>query len=143
VGKVLKGHGNNSEDSTEGAVYRNAYGTYLHGSLLPKNPHFADYLIGLALQRTYGKGNSLLSLDYFEDNQHNGSIPVMHNNGKKENTEELVRDPLAALIPLDDTLEWQAHASLLERLGLHNAAVAALRHLEPEEVFGVPTGRSL
>ena len=38
---------------TEGAIYRNAYGTYLHGSLLPKNPHFADYLIKLALQRKY------------------------------------------------------------------------------------------
>ena len=40
LGKVLKGNGNNAEDATEGAIYRNAFGTYLHGSLLPKNPTF-------------------------------------------------------------------------------------------------------
>ncbi|MGH2482542.1 MAG: hypothetical protein ACRDHW_23085, partial [Ktedonobacteraceae bacterium] len=54
LGTVLKGYGNNAEDGTEGAIYRQAYGTYMHGSLLPKNPHFADYLIQLALQRKYG-----------------------------------------------------------------------------------------
>jgi CobQ-like glutamine amidotransferase family enzyme len=51
---VIEGHGNNSEDRTEGAVYRNAYGTYLHGSLLPKNPALADRLIALALKHRYG-----------------------------------------------------------------------------------------
>lgn len=91
LGTVLKGHGNNSEDHTEGAVYRNTYGTYLHGSLLPKNPHFADHLIGLALQRTYGAEASLVPLS-----------------------------------TVDDTLEWEAHTSMLERLGLQNEAVAAL-----------------
>ena len=143
LGKVLKGHGNNSEDSMEGAVYRNAYGTYLHGSLLPKNPHFADYLISLALQRTYGQGNSLFSADPFKDDQQNGATPVIYSDEKKENTEDTLRDPLVALTPLDDTLEWEAHASLLERLGLHNAAMTALRHLEPGQVLRVPTGRSL
>jgi CobQ-like glutamine amidotransferase family enzyme len=54
LGQILKGHGNNGEDKTEGCVYRHAYGTYLHGSLLPKNPHFADHLLTLALQRKYG-----------------------------------------------------------------------------------------
>jgi CobQ-like glutamine amidotransferase family enzyme len=44
-GKVIKGAGNNGQDGHEGAVYRNVYGTYLHGSLLPKNPIFADELI--------------------------------------------------------------------------------------------------
>jgi CobQ-like glutamine amidotransferase family enzyme len=58
LGKVLKGHGNNAEDHSEGAIYRNAFGTYMHGSLLPKNPHFADYLITLALERTYGRSES-------------------------------------------------------------------------------------
>jgi len=53
LGHVLAGHGNNSEDKTEGCVYRHTYGTYLHGSLLPKNPHFADHLLALALQRRY------------------------------------------------------------------------------------------
>jgi CobQ-like glutamine amidotransferase family enzyme len=51
----LAGHGNNSEDHAEGCVYRNVFGTYLHGSLLPKNPHFADYILGLALGRKYGE----------------------------------------------------------------------------------------
>ena len=34
---------------------KNVFGTYLHGSLLPKNPHFADYLIELALEKRYGE----------------------------------------------------------------------------------------
>lgn len=54
LGTVIKGSGNNGEDKTEGAVYKNAFGCYLHGSLLPKNPHFADYLITKALERRYG-----------------------------------------------------------------------------------------
>lgn len=54
LAQVVVGHGNNSEDGTEGAVYRRAFGTYLHGSLLPKNPAFADHLIALALSRRYG-----------------------------------------------------------------------------------------
>jgi CobQ-like glutamine amidotransferase family enzyme len=63
LGQVLVGHGNNSEDHMEGAVYRNAYGTYIHGSLLPKNPHLADHLILLALKRRYGPPASLAPLD--------------------------------------------------------------------------------
>ncbi|GAC1638905.1 MAG: glutamine amidotransferase [Herpetosiphon sp.] len=62
LGRVLRGAGNNGEDGTEGAVYRNVYGCYMHGSLLPKNPHFADYLIGLALQRR-GVTDGLQPLD--------------------------------------------------------------------------------
>jgi CobQ-like glutamine amidotransferase family enzyme len=54
LGRVLTGHGNNSEDHFEGCVYRNTYGTYLHGSLLPKNPHFADHILRLAMARTHG-----------------------------------------------------------------------------------------
>lgn len=51
--KVTKGYGNNGEDKTEGARYRNVFGTYLHGPVLPKNPKFADYLISLALKKKY------------------------------------------------------------------------------------------
>ncbi len=51
LGQVVAGFGNNGEDGAEGAVYRNAYGTYLHGSLLPKNPRFADHLVETALRR--------------------------------------------------------------------------------------------
>jgi len=51
LGKVVVGYGNNGQDGTEGAVFKNVFGTYLHGSFLPKNPHFTDYLIKLALKR--------------------------------------------------------------------------------------------
>jgi CobQ-like glutamine amidotransferase family enzyme len=62
LGRVLAGHGNNGEDGTEGAVYRNVFGCYMHGSLLPKNPHFADHLLGLALARR-GMAAALTPLD--------------------------------------------------------------------------------
>src|SRR5438270_566184 len=51
LGRVLRGAGNNGEDGYEGVVRGNVFGTYLHGSLLPKNPHFSDLLIERALQR--------------------------------------------------------------------------------------------
>jgi len=47
--RVVTGFGNNGSDGFEGAIYRNVFGSYLHGSLLPKNPAFADHLIALAL----------------------------------------------------------------------------------------------
>lgn len=121
LGKVLKGFGNNAQDETEGAVYRNTFGTYMHGSLLPKNPHFADYLIGLALQRTYGNKRWLEIGSNEQEESLNGTTP-----SEETNTAEREADPLALLTPLEDTLEWEAHASLLERIGLHNAAVTAL-----------------
>ena len=49
LGQVLRGHGNNGADGTEGARVANAFGTYLHGPLLPKNAWLADHLIELAL----------------------------------------------------------------------------------------------
>jgi CobQ-like glutamine amidotransferase family enzyme len=63
LGRVVVGFGNNGDDATEGAVYRNAYGCYLHGSLLPKNPWFADHLILKALRRRHGEGIQLAPLD--------------------------------------------------------------------------------
>jgi lipid II isoglutaminyl synthase (glutamine-hydrolysing) len=54
MGKVRVGRGNNGRDGTEGAIYRNAIGCYLHGSLLPKNPALADWLVERALERRYG-----------------------------------------------------------------------------------------
>lgn len=54
LGRVRSGQGNNGDDGGEGAVYRNAIGTYIHGSLLPKNPALADHLLALALRRRYG-----------------------------------------------------------------------------------------
>ena len=55
LGKVIKGCGNNGKDKTEGVRYKNTFGTYCHGPLLPKNPGFADMLIGKALVKKYGK----------------------------------------------------------------------------------------
>ncbi len=63
IGKVIVGNGNNGEDKTAGGRYKNVFGTYLHGSLLPKNPHFADYLIELALEKRYGEKIKLSKLD--------------------------------------------------------------------------------
>jgi CobQ-like glutamine amidotransferase family enzyme len=56
LAKVIHGFGNDGESGFEGARYKNAFGCYLHGPLLPKNPGFADHLISLALQRKYGEG---------------------------------------------------------------------------------------
>ena len=125
LGKVLKGCGNNGEDSNEGAIYRNTFGTYLHGSLLPKNPHFADHLIELALQRKYGTRDSTLMAEE--------ELPVL--NGKTHleigdipdlKIATAVPEVFTTLARLDDSLEWEAHASLLEHLGLYAEAVAAL-----------------
>jgi hypothetical protein len=51
LGRVLVGYGNNGEDGTEGARYKNVFCSYLHGPLLPKNPRLVDHLISLALKR--------------------------------------------------------------------------------------------
>ena len=74
LGSVLKGSGNNGKDGTEGAVYKNAFGCYLHGSLLPKNPHFADYLIAKALERRYGIVNLKPLNDFLEWQAHQSAI---------------------------------------------------------------------
>ncbi len=63
LARVRAGFGNNGVDGTEGAIVNNAYGTYLHGSLLPKNPALADRLIETALTRRYGEEISLRPLD--------------------------------------------------------------------------------
>lgn len=54
LGKVIKGAGNNGQDEFEGARYKNVIGSYLHGSLLPKNPIIADWLIEKAVTKKYG-----------------------------------------------------------------------------------------
>jgi CobQ-like glutamine amidotransferase family enzyme len=63
MARVIVGNGNNGIDKTEGARSKNAFGTYLHGSFLPKNPHFADYMIKLALQKKYNDDIELEPLD--------------------------------------------------------------------------------
>ena len=70
-GHVIKGYGNNGRDHTEGARYKNSFGTYCHGPILPKNPHFADYLIRIALAKKYNHEVALTQLnDTLEWNAH-------------------------------------------------------------------------
>ncbi|MCR5088927.1 MAG: glutamine amidotransferase [Oscillospiraceae bacterium] len=62
LASVVVGFGNNGEDKTEGVRYKNVFGSYSHGPLLPKNPDFCDYLLKTALERRYGKAE-LMPLD--------------------------------------------------------------------------------
>lgn len=75
LGKVVVGNGNNGKDGFEGARFKNVFGTYLHGSVLPKNPEFADYLLSLALEKHYGHAVELSRLDDdFEEKTHEALI---------------------------------------------------------------------
>lgn len=52
LGRVLRGHGNDGRSGQEGVrggARGTVVGTYLHGPLLPKNAHFADWLTAMAL----------------------------------------------------------------------------------------------
>lgn len=59
LGRVVVGHGNNGQDAGEGMIAFPGegglaglrIGTYLHGPLLPRNPHLADYLLANARPR--------------------------------------------------------------------------------------------
>ncbi len=59
LGRVSIGQGNNGEDRSEGLLEGPGQGgiaglrlaSYLHGPLLPANPHVADYVLGAALVR--------------------------------------------------------------------------------------------
>lgn len=48
---TIAGWGNNRTDKTEGATKGTVFGSYAHGSLLPKNPALADHLLGMAIKR--------------------------------------------------------------------------------------------
>lgn len=71
LGKVLTGKGNNGEDGTEGARYKNVFASYAHGCLLPKNPALADYILKVALERKYGAVELAALDDTFAANAHN------------------------------------------------------------------------
>lgn len=71
LGSVKAGKGNNGTDGTEGAIYKNAIGCYLHGALLPKNPRLTDWLLQAGLQRRYGTDVELTPLnDALEETAH-------------------------------------------------------------------------
>jgi len=66
MGTVRVGRGNNGSDGTEGAIYKNAIGCYLHGSLLPKNPILTDWLIEQSLRRRISDFSLAPLSDYLE-----------------------------------------------------------------------------
>ena len=63
LGKVFYGTGNNDNSHYEGIIYKNIFGTYLHGPLLPKNPQLVDYILKIALDNKLNANNALIELD--------------------------------------------------------------------------------
>lgn len=63
LGTVKRGAGNNNEDGQEGCRIHNAFGSYLHGPVLSKNPAFADALLGFALEHAGLSSELLTPLD--------------------------------------------------------------------------------
>lgn len=53
LGEVVEGHGNNGEDGTEGAIYKNVYCSYFHGPILARNSQLAKRMLLNALTRKY------------------------------------------------------------------------------------------
>ncbi|MCR5135756.1 MAG: glutamine amidotransferase [Oscillospiraceae bacterium] len=73
LARVVVGHGNNGEDGFEGAHYKNVFGSYSHGPLLPKNPAFCDLLLRTALERRFGS----VSLEALDDRAENAAHDAM------------------------------------------------------------------
>lgn len=74
LGKVVSGIGDSENGGYEGLRYKNAFGSYMHGSFLPKNPHMSDLLISLAMKNKYGmKFGHLEALDDILEWQAHGS----------------------------------------------------------------------
>ncbi len=65
LGRVLRGIGDSEIQGYEGIRYKNTFGSYMHGAFLPKNPHIADLLLSLALQRRYKE--KFISLPLLDD----------------------------------------------------------------------------
>ena len=104
LGRVLAGAGNNGEDGTEGARYREVYATYLHGPVLPKNPWLADHLLSRALARRYPDFGPLAPLaDGVEAEAHAAAL-------------RLAQRPAG---------RWRAAAAALSRIGQPFRAPAA------------------
>jgi CobQ-like glutamine amidotransferase family enzyme len=54
LGRVVSGFGNDGASGHEGCRAGRVVGTYLHGPLLPRNPWFADWLLGQAVAHRTG-----------------------------------------------------------------------------------------
>ncbi len=81
LGSVMAGNGNNGKDGLEGMIYKNCIGTYLHGPILPKNPHLADHIILSALKQRYDVKNLEKLDDYREYEAHN-RVLELYSTGK-------------------------------------------------------------
>jgi lipid II isoglutaminyl synthase (glutamine-hydrolysing) len=120
LGRVLAGSGNNGEDGTEGARYREVYATYLHGPVLPKNPWFADHLLTRALAHRYQDFGPLAPLtDHAEARAHAAAL-------------RLARRPAG---------RWRAAAAAVSRIGRPSPAPAVAR-AKTGEATGQTTGEA-
>ncbi|NLC72245.1 MAG: glutamine amidotransferase [Ruminococcaceae bacterium] len=77
LGKIRLGFGNNGEDGTEGAIYKNVICTYQHGPVLPKNPVLCDAILETALKRKYGRADLAPLDDTFENEAHDSVIKAL------------------------------------------------------------------
>jgi len=76
-GHVRYGRGNNGDDGFEGAIYRQAIGTYLHGSVLPKNPRLLDHLLAAAFAHRLGEPITLPELPApYADRAHDAAVQI-------------------------------------------------------------------
>ena len=73
LGKIEAGRGNNGKDGGEGLRYKNVFGSYGHGPLLPKNPQLCDLILKTALERKYGE----VQLEELDDGMENNARDVM------------------------------------------------------------------
>jgi CobQ-like glutamine amidotransferase family enzyme len=83
LGRVVSGFGNDGKSGQEGARYKRAYGTYLHGPLLPRNPWFADHLLSEALAHAGGPTELTPLPDELEHEAHSVSAARARTRGGK------------------------------------------------------------
>ena len=78
------GYGNNGADGAEGARVREAIGTYLHGSLLPRNPALTDHLVRAALRHRYGEEPELPEVpDSYAERAHRTAAAVARRRSRR------------------------------------------------------------
>ena len=86
LGHVLTGYGNNGKDHTEGVHYKNVFGTYSHGPVLPKNPGFCDLILETALKQKYGTAELAPLNDRFEKLAHESVLRQVLGAGYRRKT---------------------------------------------------------
>ena len=119
LGRVIAGNGNNGEDGTEGARYREVYATYLHGPVLPKNPWLADHLLARALARRYQDFGPLAPLPDHTESQ--AQVAALR----------LARHQASG---------WRAAAAAISRFALQRPAPVSASGRQYDEMAGSPVG---